>query len=681
MKKKILHHFLVLTVVLPGFCRGQDTVSIGEVKVISYLGKQLLLKTPAAAAIIDSIQLKLQATNSLLPALNTVPGVRMEERSPGSYRLSLRGSLLRSPFGVRNVKVYLNQFPLTDAGGNTYINLLAMSSIDKIEVLKGPDGSLFGANSGGVINIHTFTGKEKLSADLTGGSYGLYKGSIAFARAMGKHNPSFVQSYQQAVGYRENSKMRRVYLQGGDTWRYSKRNSLEALVFYSDLFYQTPGGLTRQQYDADREQARPATATLPGALTQKAAVYNKTFFSGITHDAVINNSIQHVASVFFSTVNFKNPFITNYEERKENTYGIRTFFIFRNDQRSNAVMKWEFNLGAEWQQTRSSISNYANNKGDKGLLMAEGNIRSSQHFIFGRFRSSIGERLIIEAGLSLNYYRYRFKDSSQLSNRFKPQWMPRLALAYTMNNAFTLRTSVSKGYSPPTTAEIRPSDNNIYKDLQAETGMNIEFGIRYFGVQKRFWADLSVYNYRLRNAIVRQQNSSGAEYFVNAGGTRQTGIELQGSYMIISPVQTSKAISKLQVNSSGTYSHFKFSNYVTGASDYSGNNITGVPTYVFVNSVLLEIRSGAYLFIQHNYTSEIPLNDASTVLADHYNLVQLKLGFPFYLRKTNRLEVYAGIDNLLNTRYSLGNDLNAAGNRFFNAAPLRNYFAGVRFSK
>ncbi|MEJ0103149.1 MAG: hypothetical protein WDO19_11585 [Bacteroidota bacterium] len=39
--------------------------------------------------------------------MNNTPGVRMEERSPGSYRLNLRGSTLRSPFGVRNVKVYL----------------------------------------------------------------------------------------------------------------------------------------------------------------------------------------------------------------------------------------------------------------------------------------------------------------------------------------------------------------------------------------------------------------------------------------------------------------------------------------------------------------------------------------------------------------------------------------------
>src|SRR5690606_12144026 len=109
--------------------------------------------------------------------------VRMEERSPGSYRLSLRGSLLRSPFGVRNVKVYLDEFPLTDAGGNTYLNLIDSKSIQSLEVLKGPDGSLFGANSGGVV-LMDVTGKRPqnrlLSVDVNGGSYGLIHESAFF---------------------------------------------------------------------------------------------------------------------------------------------------------------------------------------------------------------------------------------------------------------------------------------------------------------------------------------------------------------------------------------------------------------------------------------------------------------------------------------------------------------------
>ena len=57
---------------------------------------------------------------SLVRPLNLTPGIRFEERAGSSYRVSIRGSSLRSPFGIRNVKIYWNGIPFTDPGGNTF---------------------------------------------------------------------------------------------------------------------------------------------------------------------------------------------------------------------------------------------------------------------------------------------------------------------------------------------------------------------------------------------------------------------------------------------------------------------------------------------------------------------------------------------------------------------------------
>ena len=43
----------------------------------------------------------------------------------------------------------------------------------------------------------------------------------------------------------------------------------------------------------------------------------------------------------------------------------------------------------------------------------------------------------------------------------------------------------------------------------------------------------------------------------------------------------------------------------------------------------------------------------------------------------NKLDVFAGIDNAFDLTYSLGNDINAAGGRYYNAAPGRNYYGGI----
>ena len=65
--------------------------------------------------------------------------------------------------------------------------------------------------------------------------------------------------------------------------------------------------------------------------------------------------------------------------------------------------------------------------------------------------------------------------------------------------------------------------------------------------------------------------------------------------------------------------------------------------------------------------------------ADHYNLVEAKAGWEQRLSAIKPdMAIYAGIDNLLNEKYSLGDDLNAIGNRYYNAAAPRNYYVGMK---
>ena len=128
----------------------QDTTRVlQEVVVKAYEQNRQLKEVSAAINVIHAAQLERYNNTSLLPALNATPGVHMEERSPGSYRLNIRGSTLRSPFGVRNVKVYWNGIPFTDPGGNTYLNQLSYYNVNTIEVIKGPASSLYGAGTGG----------------------------------------------------------------------------------------------------------------------------------------------------------------------------------------------------------------------------------------------------------------------------------------------------------------------------------------------------------------------------------------------------------------------------------------------------------------------------------------------------------------------------------------------------
>jgi iron complex outermembrane receptor protein len=686
MKKRTVAALALL--VMTGFqVRAQtaaDSVRLQEVRVTGYISSQSLLETPAAVGILNQEALRKHADVTLLPALNSIPGVRMEERSPGSYRLSLRGSLLRSPFGVRNVKVYLDEFPFTDAGGNTYLNLVDPRSLDRIEILKGPDGSLFGANSGGVVLLGmNAAGRTapKASLGLSAGSYGLFQQQAAWRHQGEQSDFSVKQAFQRSDGYREQSAMRRHFIQASEKWQYNPNNSLKVLAFYADLDYETPGGLTAAQMERDPRQARPAAGPNPGAAEQQAGIRNKTFFGGLSHEARLSDHWRHVVAVFGSRSDYKNPFITNFEERGEINYGVRSYLEATGN--ANPAVNWKWNLGLEWQRGSHNIATYDNNRGQRGSLRTDDDITPNQHFYFTRFTALLHERLTTEAAVSLNFNQYSFANKYVLAGLkpsgkkvFDPEWMPRLGISYLIRPDLAWRATVSRGYSPPSTAEILPSNNQINQGLEAETGWNYETGFRFGTPNKRYQLDVAAFLYQLESAIVRRQDAADAEYFVNAGGTRQLGLETQASAWLLEPRQAG-LLRGLQLSTSFTYSHFEFQNYRSGDQDYSGNQLTGVPRQVLASGLSLLLPRDLTLALQHQYVGRIPLNDANAFYADAYHLLQAKVRWQALTLRKTRLEFQAGADNLLNSRYSLGNDINAFGNRFYNPAPLRNFYAGL----
>lgn len=669
---------LVIAVAKSQDIKKDSTLKLKEIVIKGYYSPQPLLRSVSAVNLIDTNLIQNQQNSSLVNTLNTVPGVRMEERSPGSYRLSLRGSLLRSPFGIRNVKIYIDDFPLTDAGGNTYLNAMDISAIGSMEVYKGPEASIFGASTGGALLINPPNlDQNSISGAVTAGSYGLFHQSAEIRHRFKNYSFSFNEGTITSDGYRQNSALKRNYFQTFHQWDYSAKGKLKAFIFYSDLNYQTPGGLTASQLEQDPKLARPQTATLPGAITQKAAIYNKTIFAGLSNTYQLNSHFKHVISLFSTYTDFKNPFITNYEKRYETTFGLRTFLAYTQPINNS---KLDVQLGLESASTNSEIRNFDNNAGETGAMQAADELKANQNFAFLKLNLDLNQKLLIELSSSLNFFNYQYESFFPISiaaqkRNFKAQFMPKLAASYLLSSELSLRASVGKGYSAPTIAEVRSSDNNINNNLQAEYGWNYELGLRYHSTNNRLYLNGNLFSYNLKDAIVRRLNQNDTEYFINAGGTKQTGIELEAAIWILQ--NNTSWLKGLQWRSNFTYSHFRFNDFINGNSNYSGNKLTGVPEKVWLNSLEFQFSHELFLFAQHNYTSTIPLNDANTVFANQYHLVELKAGTRKIRVKTAKLGVFIGVNNLFDQKYSLGNDLNAANGRYFNPAAGRNFYAGI----
>jgi iron complex outermembrane receptor protein len=152
----------------------QDTGGLDDIIVTAQKRSENLQKVPISVATVSGELVdKLHATS--LDGLQTVfPGVQMGRfaNQPASAVFNIRGIGVIEPdaYAGNTVSIVLDGVPQF----YNYGALLELYDIDRVEVLKGPQGTLFGANTtGGVVNITTAqpTGKYGGKAEITFGNF------------------------------------------------------------------------------------------------------------------------------------------------------------------------------------------------------------------------------------------------------------------------------------------------------------------------------------------------------------------------------------------------------------------------------------------------------------------------------------------------------------------------------
>ena len=655
--------------------------ALSTVRITAFQGRGDAMDVSASIYALKKDQLQWMDPSTLLPAFNMAPGVRLEERSPGSLRMSIRGSLLRSPYGVRGIKFYMDGIPLTDAGGNTYLQSISPEQLSAAEIIKGPVGSLYGAGTGGAVLLHSLSGlsdstQDKLKLSFLTGSFGKINPVASWTHASANSHSYLSGSYYYSKGDRAEDTTHRMVFHYAGQYALSTHLQLNVISFYSDLNYQTPGGLTANQLGTD-------TTAYPLAIIQKAGIKNRTFFGGTSLVYNVSDQISNTTSLLWSHTNFENPFTSNYEKRLENNYGGRTVFTFKDRQSK----WWQLLAGMEWLTGKYHIDNYGNQKGQIDTLQYKDRLSTTQLSMFTQLNLQMDRsgKWRMQAGLSLNQQRLRYRRTSDanatsdLVAKTKYLWSPKLGLTYQVAPSLAMYATASKGFSTPTLSELHPSDGRFDPSLQPESGWNYEIGLRGHLLNGRIAFEASIYDFGLRNAIVRRSDSKDVEYYVNAGKTSQKGAELYVQYHLLNRIQAAHWLSRVDLTGSWSYQPYKFLRYQVAADSYDGHPLTGVAKNMGAIALDMQAGKGFYLHTQLNMASRIPLNDGSTVYQQPYALLQAKLGYQWRVHSTE-VECYFGVDNILDQVYSLGNDINAYGGRYFNPAARRNFFTGLQLS-
>jgi len=647
---------------------------LDEITVNAFEARTTRLSTTATVGLLTPKSIERFSATTWTNAINTIAGVRMEERSPGSYRFSVRGSTIRSPFGIRNVKFYWNGIPFTDAGGNTPLNSLDFGAIQSMEIIKGPGSSLYGAGTGGVVLMQSRTdnpGMNRVEQSVGFGKYGFQSRSTTLQIG----DISIQYGHQEQDGYRKQSGMGRDAIRFSSNSKIGEKGNLSLIGMYSDLHYQTPGGINLAQYQTDPTLARQSTATVPGSEAQKAAIYTKYALIGGNYSLALSDSWTQSTALYLTTNDFTNPFISNYEKRDEQGIGGRN--IWQNRSQLGDV-KTNWTTGFEWQYSRSAQRNYDNDKGVPGKQQTVEDVRTSTLTAFSQLEAVLFTDLTATVGLSYNTSKYKYErffvlPYSKEQRTFDGIFVPRIAINKIIAKTWAVTASYSSGFSPPTLQEVRPSAGGFRKDLNAEKGMNTEIGIRK--ISNRITAEISLYHFGLKETIVRRTDESGAEFFINAGKTRQVGIEWNLGYDIIANPKSPVA---LRIWDSGTYTKYTYESYKQADVDLSGKLIPGIPRFVQTTGLDAIFKYGFSVYATYQYGSTLFLNDANTLKNTPYNMFTARAAWKKSWGQHLYSEISASGEKVNAGIYSLGYDLNAFGNRYYNSAPKKNLWVGVK---
>lgn len=215
-------------------------------------------KTASSLTVITKEEIRKHQTTSVVDILRSVTG--MEAVRTGSAGKT--SSVLIRGSNSNHCLLMINGVALNDptTGGFDFSNLAA-TDIERIEIVRGPHGVLYGSNAiGGVINIVTDAPKEgaRRSISLSGGSFGTAAGSASAAGSTGNATYAFSLSRMVTDGRFQNDFYKNTSLTGTVSGRVTDRAELTLGVKYYDV----TSGIRGPAFDVDPDAVQTGGAFL-----------------------------------------------------------------------------------------------------------------------------------------------------------------------------------------------------------------------------------------------------------------------------------------------------------------------------------------------------------------------------------------------------------------------------------
>ncbi|WP_232829191.1 TonB-dependent receptor family protein [Aureibaculum luteum] len=618
--------------------------------------------------------------------LNQISGVYILSGALNTNRITIRGVGSRTPYGTDKIRLYYNGIPVTNGSGFSTIEAYDLENLNSIEVIKGPKGTAFGSNLGGVILLKPQETVDKTTAfqnNFTFGSYRLLKNNLSLAHIADKLSLELRYGHLETDGFRENSQYKRDGVLLNSSYKLGDNSKLSLLLNYIDYTAHIASSINLGAFNEDPTQA---------AFTWKSAKgyeANKYTLGGISLSNKITQQLNNTTSVFYTHLDHYEPRPFNILDETTNGYGLRTQFkgnFYFNKRITNytfgvEVYKDDYN----W----STFENLYEDNNDKGSL--EGTVLSrnkenrSQFNGFATFTYPFNNHFTAQLGIAINKTKYNYRDllktgteNTSGKRSFDAIVLPNFQLNYQFGIHQLAYANISRGYSNPSLEETLAPEGVINPDIAQETGMNYELGSKLKFLNNKLRLNVAVYQMNIKNMLVAQRIGEDQYIGKNAGNTKHQGLEVDLNYLY-------RFTSNFLLTPFISYSHsnHKFMEFIDDGIDYGGNPLTGVPKHRINSGMQLQWQKGLSVNATYAHVSNIPLTDGNTISSASYNLLNLNIGYKKQISDAFAMEAKVGIQNMTNTHYAQSVLINASSfggqaPRYYYPGMPRNYYGSLR---
>jgi iron complex outermembrane recepter protein len=520
---------------------------LGEIIVTATKRDESLQNVPIAITALTSEALQNLGAVNFEDFARTVPGLDMANLGAGQNRVTIRGISTFS--GVSVIGVYLDDSPIASPVNYTQPSL-SLYDLERIEVLRGPQGTLYGEGSlGGTIRYITHAADlDKVDANIDSTVSGTAHGGTNYSVGAMLNAPLIdgvlavrgELQHREESGYIDNVPLGLNDFNGSHTDEARLKATLKAtddLTIRASGMYQRieQGGPNVESLDApvgSYENFDTAPASYTDALYQTgitaeyrtawANIQSSTsYFSRATHQDIQSRAVElyddEVPFPFYSFI--------------DNTYRTAT-----EELRASSVLAGPFKWVGGFYYKHQDVIQNENDYDTTGAGAFIDNIYQNQTFrqeaLFGELTYSLTPAFSATLGLRwFDEHQKAVTEAGQVFNVDADKVIPKFLLQYQFTSDRMVYASVTEGFrSGGVNLYDVPGVNNTYKP---DTTWNYEVGSKLGFLDHRLIIDASVYYIAWRDlqTFVARPDVGPYAYFVeNVSAALSKGIELEVTY-------------------------------------------------------------------------------------------------------------------------------------------------------